>query len=398
MTLNDICELIVDCPHSTAKDEGEGFPLIRTPNIGRGRLILDDVHRVSKEVYDKRNARAVPQDDDLILAREAPAGNVAIVKDGEQVCLGQRTVLIRPDKSKVYPDFLAYYILAPQQQYELLGTANGATVAHVNIPVIKYLPVDLPSLEDQVKIADILKAYDDLIETNQKQIRLLEEATQRIYKLWFKEFLFPGHDDVDIIEGIPVGWKSGRADDFFDITIGKTPPRAEKKWFDNGGDGVAWASISDMGAAGTYIFNTSEGLTEEAVEKHNMKVVPVGTILLSFKLTLGRVSITTKPMCTNEAIAHFRLNKSTEREYTYSYLKNFEYDTLGNTSSISKAVNSKIIKAMPFVIPSEGILEKYSALVAPLLDEVFNKQSQNLQLAEARDRLLPKLMSGEMEL
>ena len=161
---------------------------------------------------------------------------------------------------------------------------------------------------------------------------------------------------------------------------------------------MAWASISDMGAAGTYIFNTSEGLTEEAVEKHNMKVVPVGTILLSFKLTLGRVSITTKPMCTNEAIAHFRLNKSTEREYTYSYLKNFEYDTLGNTSSISKAVNSKIIKAMPFVIPSEGILEKYSALVAPLLDEVFNKQSQNLQLAEARDRLLPKLMSGEMEL
>lgn len=398
MTLNDICELIVDCPHSTAKDEGEGFPLIRTPNIGRGRLILDDVHRVSKEVYDKRNARAVPQDDDLILAREAPAGNVAIVKDGEQVCLGQRTVLIRPDKSKVYPDFLAYYILAPQRQYELLGTANGATVAHVNIPVIKSLPVDLPSLEDQVKIADILKAYDDLIETNQKQIRLLEEATQRIYKLWFKEFLFPGHDDVDIIEGIPVGWKSGRADDFFDITIGKTPPRAEKKWFVNGGDGVAWASISDMGAAGTYIFNTSEGLTEEAVEKHNMKVVPVGTILLSFKLTLGRVSITTKPMCTNEAIAHFRLNKSTEREYTYSYLKNFEYDTLGNTSSISKAVNSKIIKAMPFVIPSEGILEKYSALVAPLLDEVFNKQSQNLQLAEARDRLLPKLMSGEMEL
>lgn len=342
MTLNDICELIVDCPHSTAKDEGEGFPLIRTPNIGRGRLILDDVHRVSKEVYDKRNARAVPQDDDLILAREAPAGNVAIVKDGEQVCLGQRTVLIRPDKSKVYPDFLAYYILAPQQQYELLGTANGATVAHVNIPVIKSLPVDLPSLEDQVKIADILKAYDDLMETNQKQIRLLEEATQRIYKLWFKEFLFPGHDDVDIIEGIPVGWKSGRADDFFDITIGKTPPRAEKKWFVNGGDGVAWASISDMGAAGTYIFNTSEGLTEEAVEKHNMKVVPVGTILLSFKLTLGRVSITTKPMCTNEAIAHFRLNKSTEREYTYSYLKNFEYDTLGNTSSISKAVNSKL--------------------------------------------------------
>ena len=87
MILNDICELIVDCPHSTAKDEGAGYPLIRTPNIGKGRLILDGVHRVSKEVYDKRNARAIPQDDDLILAREAPAGNVAIIKNGEKVCL-----------------------------------------------------------------------------------------------------------------------------------------------------------------------------------------------------------------------------------------------------------------------------------------------------------------------
>ena len=175
MILNDICELIVDCPHSTAKDEGAGYPLIRTPNIGKGRLILDGVHRVSKEVYDKRNARAIPQDDDLILAREAPAGNVAIIKNGEKVCLGQRTVLIRPDKRKVNPDFLTYYILAPQQQYELLGTANGATVAHVNIPVIKNLPVELPDKKIQQKAADILKAYDDLIENNVWQIKLLED-------------------------------------------------------------------------------------------------------------------------------------------------------------------------------------------------------------------------------
>ena len=104
MILNDICELIVDCPHSTAKDEGAGYPLIRTPNIGNGRLILDGVHRISKEVYDKRNARAIPRDDDLILAREAPAGNIAIVKNGEKVCLGQRTVLIRPNMDMVYPD------------------------------------------------------------------------------------------------------------------------------------------------------------------------------------------------------------------------------------------------------------------------------------------------------
>lgn len=398
MKLNDICELIVDCPHSTAKDEGSGYPLIRTPNIGRGRLILDDVHRVSKEVYDKRNARAVPQDDDLILAREAPAGNVAIIKNGEKVCLGQRTVLIRPDKEKVYPDFLAYYILAPEQQYELLGTANGATVAHVNIPVIKALPVELPAMEQQKKAAGILKAYDDLIENNQRQIKLLEEAAQRLYKEWFVDLHFPGNENTEIVDGVPVGWETGRADSFYDITIGKTPPRAEKQWFVNGTEGVAWASISDMGDAGTFIFQTSEGLTIDAVEKHNMKVVPVGTILLSFKLTLGRVSIVTKPMCTNEAIAHFRIERPEDREYTYSYLKNFEYDTLGNTSSISKAVNSKIIKAMPFIMPDELTKQEYSKRVAPILDDIFIKQKQIISLTEARDRLLPKLMSGEIEL
>ena len=115
--LIDVCEFIVDCPHSTAQDEGRGYPLIRTPNIGKGRFNLDGVHRVSESVYTKRNLRATPQDNDLIFAREAPAGNVAIIKNGEKFCLGQRTVLIRPNPKYVYPDFLTYFLLAPQQQY-----------------------------------------------------------------------------------------------------------------------------------------------------------------------------------------------------------------------------------------------------------------------------------------
>ena len=110
MILSDICEFIVDCPHSTAPDEGVGYPLIRTPNIGKGRLILDGVHRVSEKVYIDRTQRGIPQDGDLIFAREAPAGNVALVTNGEKVCLGQRTVLIRPNQEKVNPEYLVYYL------------------------------------------------------------------------------------------------------------------------------------------------------------------------------------------------------------------------------------------------------------------------------------------------
>lgn len=219
--LENVCEFIVDCPHSTAKDEGKGFPLIRTPNIGKGRLVLDGVHRVSEDVYNKRNARAIPQDDDLIFAREAPAGNVAIVKDGEKVCLGQRTVLLRPNKEFVNPEFLTYFLLAPKQQYGLLGTANGATVAHVNIPTIRELRINLPPLEIQNKIAGILSAYDDLIENNQKQIKLLEEAAHRLYKEWFVDLRFPGHETTPIMDGIPDEWKNVAVTDLLEIKYGK---------------------------------------------------------------------------------------------------------------------------------------------------------------------------------
>ena len=152
MVLEDVCELIADCPHTTAPDEGEGYPLIRTPNVGKGRLLLEGVHRVSKDIYDKRNMRAIPQKDDIIFAREAPAGNAALIREGQEVCLGQRTVLIRPDCEKVFPKYLVYYLLAPEQQYKLLGTANGATVAHVNLPVIRKMPIELPDIDVQQKI------------------------------------------------------------------------------------------------------------------------------------------------------------------------------------------------------------------------------------------------------
>lgn len=152
-----------------------------------------------------------------------------------------------------------------------------------------------------------------------------------------------------------------------------------------------------MGNNNAFIFTTSESLTYDAIQKHNVKIVPKGTVLLSFKLTVGRVSIASTEMCTNEAIAHFKVDDDNAREYLYCYLKNFHYDSLGSTSSISKAINSKIVKAMPVVLPDNSMLEKFSKVVVPLFEQIFVKQKEIIKLTEARDRLLPKLMSGEIE-
>lgn len=186
------------------------------------------------------------------------------------------------------------------------------------------------------------------------------------------------------------------ADEYFDISIGKTPPRKEHQWFSTNPHDVNWVSISDMGACGLYICNSSEQLTREAIDRYKIKIVPDNTVILSFKLTVGRVAITNGEMVTNEAIAHFKTDKKEINEYLYCYLKCFNYQTMGSTSSIATAVNSKTIKTMPFVVPTDDELMNFHNVAAPMFATIKANQIENQYLASVRDMLLPKLMSGKL--
>ena len=389
MTLNDVCEFIVDCPHSTAKDEGAGYPLIRTPNIGRGRLILNDVHRVSEAAYQRRNLRATPQDDDLIMAREAPAGNVAIIKNGEKVCLGQRTVLLRPDKTKVYPDYLAYYLLAPQQQYGLLGTANGATVAHVNIPVIKTLPVSLPPIEEQKKAADILIAYDDLIETNQRQIKLLEEAAQRLYREWFVDLRFPGHEDVPMVDGVPEGWKRE--------TVGtlctKTKDTVAPESIPNGMPYIGLEHIPRHDFCLSEWGDSSEVTSSKA--KYAANDIIFGQIRpyfhkVGFALNDGVASTDSyimTPRADNWGL--FLLTVFSDAFVSYTY------QTCKEGAKMPRADWNQM-KKYPILVADNHTQTLFEERIGSIAGKVRSLALQKRLLSEARDRLLPKLMSGEI--
>lgn len=212
----------------------------------------------------------------------------------------------------------------------------------------------------------------------------LEEQAIALYKQWFEVNSNSNRQTC-------------RADEYFNIAIGKTPPRKESEWFSTNPDDVTWVSISDMGSCGTYIRRSSEQLTKEAVERYNVKIVPDNTVLLSFKLTVGRIAITVGEMTTNEAIAHFKTDNTEITEYLYLYLKNFNYQTMGSTSSIATAVNSKIIKAMPFVIPTDEELHEFHAIAGPIFAMIKENQIQTDNLSELRDSLLPKLMFGELD-
>ena len=180
--------------------------------------MLEGVNRVSEEVYAEWTKRAIPEPGDLIVAREAPAGNVAIIGEGQTVCLGQRTVHLRLYHEKVDPDFLCYYLLAPRQQGALLAGETGATARHVNMRDIRRLKLgSLPTLPTQRKLGQIIAAYDDLIENNRRRIALLEEAARLLYREWFVHFRFPGHEHVKITDGLPEGWEQRTLGDVVEV-------------------------------------------------------------------------------------------------------------------------------------------------------------------------------------
>lgn len=402
MKLSDVCEFIVDCPHSTAPDEGAGYPLIRTPNIGRGRLNLNGVHRVSEKIYLQRTQRGIPQKNDLILAREAPAGNVAIIKNEEKVCLGQRTVLIRPLPDKANPDYLTYYLLSPQQQYNLLGTANGATVAHVNLSTIRNLKIQLPPINIQCHIVDILSVYDDLIEVNQKQIRLLEEAARRLYREWFVDLRFPGHEDTPITDGIPAGWTSLALSQIFDYTRGKSYSSEEL----SNTDGICLINLNNVNAWGGYKRGVEKRFTGTYSENHEVKsgdIIMAVTDMTQERRLVGHVALV--PVLAEKALISMDLIKITPKEPVTHY---FLYSMLrfsSITEQISQYANGanvlhlrpENIARLKAYIPSKSIMMRFEKIVANYYAKIEPLEKQILLLQEARDRLLPKLMNGEIE-
>ena len=358
-------------------------------------LRIADMKSGSREIYVKEDIpiNFIAQPQDIVYTR---TGNVGLVFRNNYGVVHNNCFTVTPNDARVLSRDFLYYLLQSKYFFEKANSlARGAAQPDLPHSLFNSIEISYPELDCQQRIADILSNYDSLIENYQKQIKLLEEAAQRLYKEWFVDLHFPGHENTKIVDGVPEGWEKKAAQDFFVMSIGKTPPRAEKEWFTTCSTDVPWVSISDMKDV-MFVNITSEYLTKEACEKFKVKVVPECTILLSFKLTVGRVSIADIPVCTNEAIAHFRKDGTNWREYTLLYLRDYHYDSLGNTSGISKAVNSTIIKNMPFLMPSKDVLNDFSDKVAPIFNNIKILSSQIRLLTDARDRLLPKLMSGEI--
>ncbi len=386
--LGEITELVIDYRGKTPKKLGgdwckQGYRALSAKNIKTGRIVQAETIRYIDESLYRKWMKDEVQRGDILITSEAPFGQIFFWDSDEKIVLSQRLFCVRI-KPEYDARFIYYYMTTPEFQSELDGRATGTTVIGLRQPELMKCVIRCPEIQEQKVIAAILSSIDAKIIANEKVNDNLEQQAMALYRQMFVE----NNNDAR---------RECRADEYFDISIGKTPPRKEAQWFSMNPTDCIWVSISDMGRCGMYIADSSEYLTHESVDKFNIKVVPDNTVLLSFKLTVGRVAITDGAMVTNEAIAHFKTDKPEINEYLYCYLKDFNYQTMGSTSSIATAVNSKIIKAMPFVIPTDAELVSFHSATAPMFEMIKTRQRENTRLAELRDSLLPKLMSGEID-
>lgn len=393
--LEEICTKITDGSHFSPQACQTGYPMFSVKDMLEYGFDYSNCKHISaKDFESMKNGDCVPQKGDILVAKDGSfLKQIFECKETKEEAILSSIAIFRPNQNIITPTFLCYLLKSPKvYNYIALNCVSGSALPRIVLKDFKKVTMQVPPLPTQQKIAAILSSLDDKIELNNKINTNLEQQAQALFKNWFVDFEpFGGK--------MPEGWRMGKAEEYFDITIGKTPPRKEQEWFSEKKNErtVKWVSISDMGNCGIYISDSSEYLTLEACNKFNVTIIPTDTVILSFKLTVGRVAITDDAMCSNEAIAHFKTDRKEINEYLYIYLKNFNYQTMGSTSSIAVAVNSKIIKAMPFVVPDNKTINQFHDLVGSFFYKIRKNQRENRNLASLRDILLPKLMNGEID-
>ena len=380
-----------------------GVPVLNGSNLQGFKLQEESFNYVSQEKADSLGKANAHRGDVVITHRGTLGQIVYIPQDSkfEQYVISQSQFRLKLKQDLIRPDFFVYFFHTPIGQHRILMNASQVGVPALARPTstFKEVFVPVPPLETQNAIMAILSSLDKKIEVNKRLNDNLEHQAQALYKSWFVDFEpFKDNEFVKSELGmIPKGWSIQKAQDIFEINIGKTPPRKEKEWFTESTEDNIWVSIADMGNCGVFISDSSEYLTEKAIRKFNILMVEKDSVLLSFKLTIGRVAIADAKLTTNEAIARFILPDKSYREFLYLYLKRYEYGSLGSTSSIATAVNSKTIKGMKLLMPNADIIKSFSHKARPLFEQIRIKQQESRRLSQLRDALLPRLMSGELK-
>lgn len=381
-----------------------GIPIIKIKNICPPYVSLEDLTYVSKETGEKQKKFMLSYDDVLIAMTgshinqwASVVGRVARVKYTEKTLLNQRVGKITvKENADADLDYIYYFLSQDKVKVQLAVKAGGtANQANISATHIQELVFPCPNIETQIRISNILKNYDDLIENNKKQIKLLEEAAERLYREWFVDLHFPGHEDVKIVDGVPEGWKKQKISEFGEIITGKTPSTTKEQYY---GGNIPFVKIPDMHNC-VYPIVTESTLTTEGANTQKNKFIPKNGIMVSCIATVGLVNIAIEPCQTNQQINSIVLHDEQDLYYTYFTMKRLKalLEGVGSNGATMTNVNKTKFGNLEVLYPSNNLRKDYFDYCKPIFEKIYALSIGVHKLSQVRDGLLPKLMSGEIE-
>lgn len=335
----------------------------------------------------------IAKESDIIFTRTGQVGLVFRKQYGvvHNNCFTVTTI----DEDILLQEFI-YYALQEKSFYEeAVSRATGAAQPDLSHGAFNSIQIYLPPIESQRKITNILNAYDILIENNKKQIKLLEEAAERLYRKWFVDLHFPGYENTEIIDGVPEGWKKQKISEFGEIITGKTPSTTKEQYY---GGNIPFVKIPDMHNC-VYPIVTEFTLTTEGANTQKNKFIPKNGIMVSCIATVGLVNIAIETCQTNQQINSIVLNDEQDLYYTYFTMKRLKalLEGVGSNGATMTNVNKTKFGNLEVLYPGNNLRKDYFDYCKPIFEKIYALSIGVHKLSQVRDGLLPKLMSGEIE-
>ena len=396
--LQDICLSISDGDHQAPPKVNEGIPFVTISNITEQNVLdFTDTAFVPLEYYEKLDYKRQPQPNDILYSVVGSFGKAVFVKSNEKFVFQRHIAILRPDAKKVNPAFL-YYVMSSKWFYKIADTlALGAAQRTISLTSLRNTKIALPPLAIQKRIAEILSRYDDLIENYQRQISLLEEAAQRLYKEWFVDLHFPGYENTPIVDGVPEGWEKNNIGETCETIGGGTPSTKVEAYYEGGH--IKWVTPTDITRSNCLcLFDTTKKITDLGLKNSSAKMLPAEAILMTSRASVGFFGIYDCPVCTNQGfISCIPYNPNLQMYLLYNLMNRVDEIRTKAGGSTYLEIRKSVFRDLDIVIPTNNLLVTFQRQAHKILESTRTIAHQINLLTEARDRLLPKLMNGEFE-
>lgn len=395
--LCDVCSELSDGLHKAPKfiEKGE-YIFVNAKNLYNGYILDNDpTKKTSHEEYLKYKKPLGKHT--ILYSIDGTIGNIAKYR-GEKCVLGKGACYLNCNPKIVVSSYLYYQLQSPHFKSYIHLMSTGSTIKHISLKTMREYVFELPSLTDQRRIVSILSSLDRKIELNNKINADLEEMAQAIFKNWFVDFEpFKDGKFVDSELGmIPEGWKVGRLDEIADVVGGSTPSKAKPEYYTQ--KGIAWLTPKDLSNhPAVYTSRGEIDITEEGYNSTSTKLMPKGTILFTSRAPIGYISIAQNDICTNQGFKSL-VPREAGTCFLYCFLKYVTPEIeKKSTGSTFKEASGALMKSLQVIMPEQNVFEEFEEIVSPLFARIESLEKENSRLSTLRDTLLPRLMSGEIE-